>query len=586
MTENIQHSLRWPLPNSASMNESAEVGSLSSIFVINNKMLRHSLTLPVCKVESQNVTSNTLEMRHNVPELVPPKSFADNSRVKVRGLTVLVGELMQILAQNNTDKLKNRLRQLSVLGESRAASRQLLLVQYQKALKESELACATAAVDKNSCESALALLDESAAKLEAAKDKLANLDPSDKEYAHAKKAYAAAELQHGIIKSSAEQARQKALVSAHIAFEKVKAADLCWEKMQKTVGIEPESLSAANKRHFTGLAAMTLLMNELSQLIGKNADSKLKANAELSQKLQEARQIEMLEKAKEQAKAIEKAERIGKVMGCVGKILGGLLTVVSIVGAVFTGGASLALAAVGIALMVADPIVKATTGKSLTDRIMAPILQHVIQPMMKMIADAINSALKKLGVKDDISNLVSTIVSAIVMVVMIIAITVAAKTAGKALFKKLMPMFRKVLTRVMTKVVPSVIKNGANKISKVVAKNFAKMGNSLGLDGGPASFRSFARGINHTAIAAESIKVSVDTSNATVTGLAIKEITKKESEIVVAMADIKAMSKYIKLAIDVFAADMKASQEAVEQMSAINLDRQKANLFILNPRQA
>lgn len=215
MTENIQHSLRWPLPNSASMNESAEVGSLSSIFVINNKMLRHSLTLPVCKVESQNVTSNTLEMRHNVPELVPPKSFADNSRVKVRGLTVLVGELMQILAQNNTDKLKSRLRQLSVLGESRAASRQLLLVQYQKALKESELACATAAVDKNSCESALALLDESAAKLEAAKDKLANLDPSDKEYAHAK-AYAAAELQHGIIKSSAEPGSAKsACLSPH-----------------------------------------------------------------------------------------------------------------------------------------------------------------------------------------------------------------------------------------------------------------------------------------------------------------------------------------------------------------------------------
>ncbi len=48
-------------------------------------------------------------------------------------------------------------------------------------------------------------------------------------------------------------------------------------------------------------------------------------------------------------------------MGCIGKVLGALLTIVSVVAAVFTGGASLALAAVGLAVMVADEIVKAAT---------------------------------------------------------------------------------------------------------------------------------------------------------------------------------------------------------------------------------
>lgn len=84
-------------------------------------------------------------------------------------------------------------------------------------------------------------------------------------------------------------------------------------------------------------------------------------------------------------------------MGCVGKIVGALLTIASVIGAVFSGGASLALAAVGLALMVADEIVKAATGTSFIQQALNPIMEAVLKPLMEAIGKAISKALEALG---------------------------------------------------------------------------------------------------------------------------------------------------------------------------------------------
>ncbi|SUG71798.1 pathogenicity island 1 effector protein [Salmonella enterica subsp. enterica] len=56
----------------------------------------------------------------------------------------------------------------------------------------------------------------------------------------------------------------------------------------------------------------------------------------------------MEKKSAEFQEETRKAEETNRIMGCIGKVLGALLTIVSVVAAVFTGGASLALAAVGL----------------------------------------------------------------------------------------------------------------------------------------------------------------------------------------------------------------------------------------------
>lgn len=94
---------------------------------------------------------------------------------------------------------------------------------------------------------------------------------------------------------------------------------------------------------------------------------------------------------------MRKAEELNRTMGCIGKILGAVLTVISVVAAAFTGGASLALAAIGVALMVADEVVKATTGVSFMEEALKPLMDKVLKPLMDLLGKAITKALESMG---------------------------------------------------------------------------------------------------------------------------------------------------------------------------------------------
>ncbi|WP_175648885.1 type III secretion system translocon subunit SctE, partial [Burkholderia pseudomallei] len=71
------------------------------------------------------------------------------------------------------------------------------------------------------------------------------------------------------------------------------------------------------------------------------------------------REAERQNRSDEYQAQAKKAEEMQKTMGCIGKIVGWVITAVSFAAAAFTGGASLALAAVGLALAVGDEISRA-----------------------------------------------------------------------------------------------------------------------------------------------------------------------------------------------------------------------------------
>lgn len=424
------------------------------------------------------------------------------SVVRLKGLTALVGSLMQILSSANNDKLKSRLTQLTALNQAKAAFSKQILKDYQQAVEQSLLAQANLkdAIDElNTAREKLTAAESTLADLE---KNLAALSPSDSGYKKAMFAVLKAQANKSLAYGELEKSKQKAQFLSFIAVQKSQYADGLFSKIQNISEVGVAESVGMNEHHLTGLAAMTLLMGQLSQLIGENADRKLQDSAELSKLLQEARQAEMQAKAKEQAEAIIKAEQLSKTMGCVGKILGGLITVVSIAGAAFTGGASLALAAVGIALMVADPIVAAITGKSITDRVMAPVLEHVIQPMMKYISETVNKLLKNLGIEENISNIISTVVSAITIAVTMIAVSLLAKSAGKALIKKMMPM----ITKMITKLTPSVVKNSSQLLNGAVRTSVTRLGKNLGIESFSLSARQIGRGINYAALGGKSLR--------------------------------------------------------------------------------
>lgn len=167
--------------------------------------------------------------------------------------------------------------------------------------------------------------------------------------------------------------------------------------------------------------SLTFLIALMSKLINQNAGEDLKATSLLKQKLSEAAAKDAEKKALEYETQIRKAEEMQKTMGCIGKTLGWIITVVSIVAAVFTGGASLAFATVGLALMLGDEINQAINGHSFLQEAMQPMMESIIQPLMKLLADAFTEIVSLFGADKAAAEMAGQIMGALAVAILIIA---------------------------------------------------------------------------------------------------------------------------------------------------------------------
>lgn len=209
--------------------------------------------------------------------------------------------------------------------------------------------------------------------------------------------------------------------------------------------------------------SLVFLLAVMSELIDKNASEELKASADLKQKLAEAAAKDAEKKAKEYEEQARKADEMQKTMGCVGKALGWLIVAVSTIAAVFTGGASLAFAAVGLALALGDEINQAVNGRSFMADAMQPVMDSIVKPLMDIFAKAFGDLLKGLGVDKSTAEMIGQIMGAVAAAVtMIVGVIVAGKVASKA------------VGALMTEFTKTITKNAAQQVAKEVAKNVAR----------------------------------------------------------------------------------------------------------------
>ncbi|WP_042958936.1 type III secretion system translocon subunit SctE [Erwinia tasmaniensis] len=187
--------------------------------------------------------------------------------------------------------------------------------------------------------------------------------------------------------------------------------------------------------------SLTFLIALMSKLINQNAGEDLKATSILKQKLSEAAAKDAEKKAQEYETQIRKAEEMQKTMGCVGKTLGWIITVVSIAAAVFTGGASLAFATVGLALMLGDEINQAINGHSFIQEAMQPIMESIIQPLMKLLADAFTEIVSIFGADKAAAEMAGQIMGALAVAILVIAgvmlVGVGISKVGGVLMEKI-----------------------------------------------------------------------------------------------------------------------------------------------------
>ncbi|NEG59848.1 type III secretion system translocon subunit SctE [Pantoea agglomerans] len=222
--------------------------------------------------------------------------------------------------------------------------------------------------------------------------------------------------------------------------------------------------------------SLTFLMALMSQIINKNANEELSNTAELKQKLAQEATKEAEKKAREYDEQMRKAEESQKTMGCIGKALGWVVTAVGFAAAAFTGGASLAVAAVGLAIMAGNEISIAATGNDFLADAMQPLMENVIKPMMDFFGDMFTDVLTSLGVDAETAKTVGKVMGAVLTAVMLIAAMMVAASAVGSVAGSVMSKFstsvaEDVAVDVAEETVKSVVKDSAEEVAADVAKS-------------------------------------------------------------------------------------------------------------------
>lgn len=249
---------------------------------------------------------------------------------------------------------------------------------------------------------------------------------------------------------------------------------------------------------------LTFLMALMAQLVDKSSSDDLQAAAELKQKLAEASARDAKQKAKDYEVEVRKAQEMQKTMGCIGKVLGWVITAISFAAAAFTGGASLAFAAVGLALAIGDEICQAVTGRSFMAESMQPFMDAIVKPLMEAMGKMFAAILEGFGVDKDTAAMVGQILGAIAAAAaLVVAVVVASNVVGKVFGI----ITKKIGTDVAEAVAQSSMKRTLQRLmDSSVGQIFKRLSQGIGRAGGMDELK-MAQISNRTQIALTSANV-------------------------------------------------------------------------------
>ncbi|KVN98523.1 hypothetical protein WJ69_34270 [Burkholderia ubonensis] len=376
--------------------------------------------------------------------------------------------------------------------------------------------------------------------------------------------------------------------SAHAASDAKIAGDKLNGAIQRsfnasTPDIRPGS-SGGDK--LTGAAAVTLLMGKLNMLCAKAAEDKLESDRELFEEQQKATQAKALKESQEYEEQVRKAEAMQKAMGCIGKILGAIITVFSVVAAAFTGGASLAIAGIGLALFAADQIGQAATGKSFLSEALQPLMDNVLKPLMNFLSNIVTKALEACGVDKEKASLAGAIIGGVLSGVVLIVAAVVGGSIVSSVLSKLMSAVSSQLAKMAESAVMKALsqamdaaleKTGVKALASKIASGMERVRVAVGADT-PEGAQLVQTRIKQATQGVQIVNTSSQSGLNVAAGFAEKDADEAIAKMKIALADNKFLRQLMSTAIDTYTESMKAHMHMVQTAFA-TLDHQRTTLL-------
>lgn len=489
--------------------------------------------------------------------------------------TLLLGQAMTLLGESSVKDLSNRLQVALAKSASVIQSNEARSSEFQQALAVSQTALDIAQADVTALELATAYADEMQAAFNQADEALSLLTPEDEGFEQAKTQLAKAERELTGAKTQVAKAEVKANQSYEIAKDKVLAVDRLLDSIKADANQLTPQNNLQSEQTLGAMSRMMLLISMFIQLVDKNSQQSLESDSELFQKIQDTVQLDMKQQAEKATQEMRKAETLNKAMGCAGKILGGLITAISVVGAVFTGGASLAFAAVGVALMVGDQIGKAITGTSFMEKMLNPMMEKVIQPLISVLGKAITQMLEKMGVDSSVANMIGNVVGAVIAVALIIAVVLVGKAAaGKVAASAL----GKMVAEAVKKLVPDVLKNITTKSGAMVSNSLKRLMDKMSVKSDAAALQKIGNTVNQANNYAVGVNVGTQGGLGIAKGIAENNVHKSLSRMAIADSVLEQIKKLLSDLVEMFT----ASQTTVTQLWSNLYNQQQKNAATTN----
>ncbi|VVD93203.1 type III secretion system translocon subunit SctE [Pandoraea commovens] len=522
---------------------------------------------------TQTSTGGMPKTQADAPALKPPLGDARAS------LTYLLGRLTELFSDSSLSDIQNRLKQ----SQLEAASRQALAEQSQAEFDQA-VAAATHALDAldqaaqhlADAEQALANAQDTLASAKAALD---GATPGTPEYDAATQAYEAAKSSYDAAKSKHDDAKREVTQAFDAAKEATRKAD---DILGKFLGNQlPGTLDKASiEKNGENMDELILLMAKLAKLLGDSANDAIQEDMKFFEAIRKARQADLVRQNEEYEAKVKQAQKLSNIFGIFGKILGAVLAVVGVVGAVFTGGLSTTMTVVGVALL-ADSVMGAATGFSLVGEAIKPLMTHVIQPLASEIGKFVGSMLQELGVGKDTAEMIGNVVGVVAAAAVAIAfIAVSVVAGGAAAATNFGKMLGTLVSDFVKKMVPDMLREAGKAGAKMVAQGMSSAASRLGVKEG--NEQMLANTLRSVVTFGELALGGTQAAGNAATGTYQKQATDVMADMMVAQDTLDKITDSVKQSADRFGAAQTVVSAIISQMSDAAKVQQEARKFVLN----
>lgn len=517
------------------------------------------------------------------PVLHAPPPRADGNKQETNGdlFTLLMAMIAELIGEVDVNKLKNRLAMLQSMAGARQQGLENLSAEYAAAVQ----AMADAEGDVGSSQEHLDQLHERVLHfqglLEESEARLAQLAPDSPEYTEelARRDQLKGELaSHTRAFNTATDAHLKLVESANTIAKNLSGVIA---KVVVSGGAGPDHKEIDEKALSSSALA---LLNRLKiiELLGEAAQNKEELSQELFQELQVKLQEHMKRESDKYLAEVRKAEALQKTMGCIGKIVGAILSIAVIVAGVMTGSLPLiVVGVVGMAVMFADVVVEQKTGKSFMAEAMKP-LTVVMQEAIQRFTELYTQILIDLGVDEDTAKKVGRIAGMIQGVVSTLAAVVLVAIVGAQVIGPMISAVASKLASVIAQAAPAAMqamKQVATSVANSLTQILTQL-RSLVTNGADAvSLARYAANLEIAQAVTEFGHVAAQGVMQIESGRHQAQAARHLANVRVRMAISEEISKYLTQVVDDYGQAMRERTHQIEQLFA---DLQRSHNVSLN----